>query len=75
MGGASSAHGEDYKCVILVVKPEGRLPLGRPRRRWEDNIKMDLWEIVFVVVDGIHLAQDSSWWWDLLNTVMNLVIP
>jgi hypothetical protein len=44
---------------ILVGRPEGRRPLGRPRRRWEDNIKMDLREIAFGDVDWIHLAQDS----------------
>jgi hypothetical protein len=57
---------------ILVGKPEGRRPLGRPRRRWEDNIKMDLREIGFWDVDWIHLAQDRERWRDLVNTVMNL---
>jgi hypothetical protein len=45
---------------ILVWRPEGRRPLGRPRRRWEDNIKMDLGEIGFGNVDWIHLAQDRD---------------
>jgi hypothetical protein len=45
---------------ILVGRPEGRRPLGRPRRRWEDNIKMDLKEIGFVDVDWIHWAQDRD---------------
>jgi hypothetical protein len=45
---------------ILVGKPEGRRPLGRPRRRWEDNIKIDLREIGFWDVDSIHLAQDRT---------------
>jgi hypothetical protein len=55
---------------ILVGRPEGKRPLGRPRRRWEDNIKMDLMEIGDV--DWIHLAQDRDWWRALMNTVMNL---
>jgi hypothetical protein len=46
----------------LVGRPEGRRPLGRPRCRWEDNIKMDLGEIVFGDVDWIHLAQDRDRW-------------
>jgi ribosome biogenesis protein Nip4 len=54
----------------LVGRPEGRRPLERPRRRWEDNIKMDLREIGFGDVDWMHLAQDSDR--ALVNTVMNL---
>jgi hypothetical protein len=50
-------------------------PLGRPRRRWEDNIKMDLKEIVFGDVDWIHLAQDRDRWRALVSTVMNLRVP
>jgi hypothetical protein len=60
---------------ILVGRPEGRRPLGRPRRRWEDNIKMDLREIVFGDVDWIHWAQDRDRWRALVNTVMNLRFP
>jgi hypothetical protein len=60
---------------ILVGRPEGRRPLGRPRRRWEDNIKMDLREIGFGGVDWIHLARDGGTWWALVNTVMNLRVP
>jgi hypothetical protein len=60
---------------ILVGKPEGRRPLGRSRRGWEDNIKMDLWEIGFGVVDWIHLAQDRDTWQALVNTVMDLRVP
>jgi hypothetical protein len=56
---------------ILVGRPEGRRPQGRPRCRWEDNIKMDLREIGFGNVDWIHLAQDRDRWWALVNTVMN----
>jgi hypothetical protein len=57
---------------ILVGRPEGRRPLGRPRRRWDDNIKVDRREIGFVDVDWIDLAQDRDRWRALVNTVMNL---
>jgi hypothetical protein len=60
---------------ILVGRPEGRRPVGRPRRRWEDNIKMDLREIGFGDVDWIHWAQDMDRWRALVNTVMNLHVP
>jgi hypothetical protein len=60
---------------ILVVKPEGRRPLGRRRRRWEDNIKMDLREILFGDVDWIHLAQDRDRWRAIVNTVKSLRVP
>jgi hypothetical protein len=60
---------------ILVGRPEGRRPLGRPRHRREDNIKMDLWEIGFGNMDWIHLAQDKDRWRALVNTVMNLRVP
>ena len=56
---------------VLVGKPEGKRPLGRPRRRWEDNIKMDLRE-VGGSVDLLELAQDKDRWRALVNTVMNL---
>jgi hypothetical protein len=60
---------------ILVGRPEGRRPLGRPRRRWEDNIKIDLREIGFGDVDWINLAQDRDRWRALVNTVTNLRVP
>jgi hypothetical protein len=60
---------------ILVGRPEGRRPLGRPRRRWDDNIKMDLREIGFGDVVWIHWAQDRDRWRTLVNTVMNLGVP
>jgi hypothetical protein len=60
---------------ILVGKPEGRRPLGRPRRRWEDNIKIDLREIGFGDVDWINLAQDRDRWQVLVNTVMSPRVP
>jgi hypothetical protein len=60
---------------ILVGRPEGRRPLRRPRRRWEDNIKMNLREIGFEDVDWIHWAQDRDRWRALVNTVINLRVP
>jgi hypothetical protein len=55
--------------------PEGKRPLGRPRHRWEDNIKMDLREIGIDGVKSIWLAQDIVWWRALVNVVMNLWVP
>jgi hypothetical protein len=76
MGGACGAHGGVRGAYnILVGRPEGRRPLRRPRRRWEDNIKMDLMEIGFGDVDWINLAQDRDRWRVLVNTVMNLRVP
>jgi hypothetical protein len=60
---------------LLVGKPEGKRPQGRPRRRWINNIKMNLLEIGLSVVDWIGLAQDKYSWRALLNTVMNLRFP
>jgi hypothetical protein len=60
---------------LLVGKAEGKRPLGRPRRRWMDNIKMDHLEIGLSVVDWIGLAQDRYRWRALLNAVMNLRFP
>jgi hypothetical protein len=60
---------------ILVRKPEGKTPLGRPRRRWEGNIKMDLREVGWDRMDWIDLAQDRNQWRALVNTVMNLLVP
>jgi hypothetical protein len=60
---------------ILVRKPKGKRPLGRPRRRWVDNIKMDLRETGWDGVDWIDLAQDRNQWRALVNTVMNLRVP
>jgi hypothetical protein len=60
---------------ILVGKPKGRRPLGRPRRRWVGNIKMDLREIELDGIDCIDLAQDRDQWRTLMNTVMNLRVP
>jgi hypothetical protein len=60
---------------LLVGKPEGRRPLERPRSRWIDNIKMDLLQIGLSVVDWIGLAQDRYRLRDLVNAVMNLLVP
>jgi hypothetical protein len=64
--------GEVRAAYILAGRPEGRGPLGRPRRRWEDNIRMDLREIGFGDADWIHLAQDRDKWRALVDTVMSL---
>jgi hypothetical protein len=60
---------------LLVGKPEGKRPLGRPRRRWINNIKMDRLEIGLSVVDWIGLVQDRYRWRALVNAVMNLRVP
>jgi hypothetical protein len=59
---------------VLMGKPEEKRPLGRPRRRWEDGIRMDLREIGLESVDWIQLAQDRDRWRALVNMVMNLRI-
>jgi hypothetical protein len=58
-----------------VGKPEGKRPLGRPGRKWVDNIKIDLREIGWDDMDWIDLAQDKDQWKALVNTVMNLRVP
>ena len=60
---------------VLVGNPEGKRPLGRPRHRWEDNIKMDLQEVGCVGVDWIAVAQDRDRWMALVNAVMNFRVP
>jgi hypothetical protein len=62
-------------CRLLVGKPEGKRPLGRPRHRLIDNIKMDLLELGLSVVDWIGLAEDKYRWRALVNAVMNLWVP
>jgi hypothetical protein len=62
-------------CTILVVKSEGKKPLGRPRCRWVDNIKIDLRNIEWNGMDRIGLAQDRDQWMALVNTVMNFRVP
>jgi hypothetical protein len=65
--------GEERKLYkVLVGKPEGKRPLGRPRHRWEDGIRMDHREIVLGGVDWIRLAQNREQWWAVVSAVMNL---
>jgi hypothetical protein len=76
MGRACSTNGEKMNSYgILVGKPEGKRPLGRPSRRCEDNIKIDLREIEWGGMDCIHLGQDRDQWEVLVNTVLNLRVP
>ena len=75
MGGACGAYGGGGRCAQgSGGKPEGTRPLARPRRRWKDNIKMDLQE-VGGGWDWMKLVQDRDMWWALVNTVMNLRVP
>ena len=60
---------------VLVGKPEGKRPVRRPRRRWEDNINMDLQEVGCGGIDWVELAQDRDRWRALVNAVMNLWVP
>jgi hypothetical protein len=69
-------HGEKRNaCRIFMGKPKVKRPLGRSRRRWEDNIKMDLRSIGWGGMDWINLAQGRDQWRALVNTVMNLRVP
>jgi len=60
---------------VLVEKPEGKRPLGRPRRRWADNIKMDLQEVECGVMDWINLIEGRDSWQAFVNAIMNLRVP
>jgi hypothetical protein len=76
MGRACRSNGEKRNTyMFLVGKPEGKRPVGRPRCKWVDDIKMDLGEIGWGDVDWIDLAQDRDWWRALVNVVMNLWVP
>jgi len=76
MGGACSAYaGEESHIQGFGGETEGKKQLGRPRRRWEDNIKMDLQEVGFGYMDWIELAQDRDRWRTLGSAVMNLRVP
>ena len=74
MGGACGAWGGRGVHRVLVGKPEGKRTLGRPRRRWEDNIKLDLRK-VGGGGDWMELAQDRDRWRALVNTMMNFQVP
>ena len=68
--------GEERRvCRVLVGKPEGKRPLGRPRRRWVDNIRIDLQEVGCGYMDWIGLDQDRDRWRTLVSAVMNLLVP
>jgi hypothetical protein len=78
VGGTCGTHGGGegrgvYR--VLIGRPEGKRPLGSPRRRWEDNIKMDLTEIGIGRANWIRLARDRVQWRASVNTVMNLQVP
>jgi hypothetical protein len=76
MGRAYSTKGEKKNAYrIFVGKPEGNRPLGRPRCRWEDDIRMNLREIGWGGMDCIDLVQDRDQWRALVNTAMNLRVP
>jgi len=62
-------------CRGLVDRPEGRRPHGRPRRRWEDNVKIDIKEVEWRVMGWNSVAQDRDRWWAVVNAVMNLRVP
>ena len=76
MGGACREYGGGRGVyIVLMGKPEGKRPLGRTRRRWEDNIKMDLQVVGCWGMDWIELAEDWNRWPALVNAVLNLGVP
>jgi hypothetical protein len=76
MGGACNTYGERRGAYrVLVGKLEGKRQLGRPKRRWEDNMKMDLQEAVCGGMDWIDLVQDRDRWRELVNAAMKLRVP
>jgi hypothetical protein len=76
MGKACSTNGDEKEYIKDIMgKSEGKRPLGRPSRRWVDNIEMDLKEIGWCGMDWIGLAQDQDQWRALVNTVMNFWVP
>jgi hypothetical protein len=76
MGGECGVYGGEQRTYrVLVGKPKGERPLGKPRHRWKDNIKMDLQEVGCGGMNWIKLAQDRDRWQALVNMVMNLRVP
>jgi hypothetical protein len=76
VGGTCGTHGERRSVKrIFIGRPEGKRPLGRPRCRWEDNIKMDIREIGINGANWIQLAQDRVQWLAFVNMIMNLWVP
>jgi hypothetical protein len=76
MGGACSTYGERRgACKVLVGKPEGKTPLGRPKFRWEDNFKMELREVGWRGMNWIDLAQDRVRWLTLVNAIISPRVP
>ncbi|KAJ4431854.1 hypothetical protein ANN_20460 [Periplaneta americana] len=77
MGRACSTYGRIQKCIfrVLVGRPAGKRPLGRPRRRWEDNIEMDLREVGYDDREWINLSQDRDQWRAYVRAAMNLRVP
>jgi hypothetical protein len=76
MGGPCSTNGENRNAYrLLLGKPEGKRPLGRPRRKWVDSIRMDLGEVGWGDVDCIGLAKDRNRWRALVNSVLNFRVP
>jgi hypothetical protein len=76
MGGTCSAYGgEERRIQGFSGEAEGKKLLGRPRRRWEDSIKMDLQEVGCEIMDWIELVQDRDRWRALINAVMNVLVP
>jgi hypothetical protein len=71
----SALCGGNWRVQVLAGKPEGKKSVGRPRRKWGDNIKADLQEVGCVSVDWIELAQDTDRWRTPVNVVMNLWVP
>ena len=67
--------GEESCLKVLVWKPEGKSPLGRPRRRWEDNIRMDLQKVGCGGTDWIELVQDRDRWLAVVSAVMDVRVP
>jgi hypothetical protein len=76
VGGTCGARGGGKRCLQdFGWEPEGKRPLGRPRYRWEDNIKIDLGRWSIDGVNWIQLAEDRVQWWVFVNMVMNLWVP